>query len=88
MGTGIAIVETNSRHMTIDYKSTYKEFLSTLLKKYTPEQVVALKWVPVKVMKAKKLIQQECHAEECVKTCVQPGCFCINGLCQKEVLVA
>lgn len=84
VGTGIAIVKTSPGQVIKNFKSTYKEFLSMLLKKYTLEQLIAFKWIPARVMKAKKLIQQECHPEECVKSCVQPGCFCIDRLCQKE----
>lgn len=84
VGTGIAIVETSPGQVIGNSKSTYKEFLSMLLKKYTLEQVIAFKWIPTRVMKAEKLIQQECHPEECVKSCVQPGCFCIDKLSQKE----
>lgn len=83
VGTGIAVIETNPRQVIKNFKSTYKEFLSTLLKKYTPEELVAFKWVPARVMRAEKLIQQECSPEQCVKSCVQPGCFCIDGTCQK-----
>jgi hypothetical protein len=82
VGTGIAVIDTPNRKVIYIPKSSHNKFLKMLLTQYPVEQIVAVKWVPNRVMSREKLIQQKCLAEACVRSCVQPGCICLNGVCK------
>lgn len=82
VGTGIALIKESGGEVFRNLNSSYKGFLSSLLNNYALDQIVAFKWVPTRVMKAEKLIKQKCYPEPCKKSCVQPGCFCIDEECQ------
>lgn len=82
VGTGFIWVHKESDEYVktiLTSKTTYKEFLKEVLIQEKYMQIVALQWVPVRILSKRKLAVLECDDEtECIplKPCVMPGCLC------------
>jgi len=82
LGTGIFILPDVTQPKLRAYK---KELVQDITYQDCVQRgalTIAFKWVPKSVSSYMDIKSTTCGHEPCIDTCVEPGCTCVDGMCQ------